>query len=446
MHRVMLVDDEPLALEGLALLIDWKREGFEICARCHCGKEALSKIQEAQPHLIVTDIKMQDISGLELISAARKSGYEGAFIIVSGYGDFEYARKAMNLGVAGYLLKPLDAKEAGEVLEHIRKDLIDKEIRNKLPIADYQQNVTALFMGQTERASMLPIGKWQIITWGIPLAYDVVNHLLEGLSQGGMRATTHIAGGREWLVLYDRDGIDNASILMLKQALFEIERDFILGEQVTHADEMYKQFCSLNTTLDDFEDELIKRCHDMARAVSLLQQDVFSQLADEMTIYCNLRGISSKAKAYELFFSLCSQQMEAKPDKHSSLLNLKDIKSLGLTAIRLLTPVPQKISDQVKAYVHRHHIKRLTLEQVADALGYNVAYLGRIFREETGIGFRDYLSDLRVTKAAEMMVSTTLPAHKIASEVGYSQYKLFLEHFKRQFGKTPVEFRQSISP
>ena len=138
MLRVMLVDDEPMALEGLALLIDWKKEGFSVCASCNSGEAALGALETAKPHLIVTDIRMQDMDGLTFMANARKRGYDGAFIVASGYSDFEYAKKAMRLGVAGYLLKPIDPVEASQVLEQVRKELIDKELKHKLPLAAYQ--------------------------------------------------------------------------------------------------------------------------------------------------------------------------------------------------------------------------------------------------------------------------------------------------------------------
>lgn len=169
MLRVMLVDDEPMALEGLAILIDWKKEGFSVCASCSSGTEALEVLMAAKPQLIVTDIRMQNMDGLSLMLNARERGYEGAFIIVSGYSDFEYAKKAMRIGVAGYLLKPIDAKEASQVLEQVRKELIEKEMKHKLPLAAYQQAVTELLMGQPVKHMAFPQGAWKLYTWGVPL-------------------------------------------------------------------------------------------------------------------------------------------------------------------------------------------------------------------------------------------------------------------------------------
>ena len=134
MLRVMLIDDEPLALEGLRLLIDWQSEGFQICGECASAKDALSMLRETKPNLIVTDIRMPGMSGLDLLDEARRVGFDGKFVIVSGYSDFQYAKQALQLGVAGYLLKPIEPADASAVLSHVRNKLINREAEGNRPL------------------------------------------------------------------------------------------------------------------------------------------------------------------------------------------------------------------------------------------------------------------------------------------------------------------------
>ena len=446
--RVMLVDDEPLALEGLALLIDWSKEGFMICASCDSGHSALELLSAARPHLIVTDINMRNMNGLQLMAAARERGYDGAFLVVSGYSDFEYAQQAMRFSVAGYLLKPIDPREASDVLEHVRKQLIGKELKHRLPIAAHQQDVTALLMGEHQKTDELPAGTWRMVTWGMPLPYEKVNGILDAFADTGVLATTHIVEGKEWLVLYGQQGIKDALLQELQKTLSDMPRDYLIGIEAETAEQMLEQYRRMCVQLNDCGAELIRRVQGLAQAVSLLQHDVFESHTRELNLFCQLRGSELASKAYELFYNLCVQQLEKDPVKLDVLLKEsgQDISLLGKNAMRLLTPVANRISDQVKAHLQEHHLKRLTLENVAVALGYNATYLGRVFREEMGIGFREYLSDYRIKKAAELILTSTQPVHKIADMVGYTQYKVFLAHFKRQYGRTPMEYRQGISP
>jgi len=149
-----------------------------------------------------------------------------------------------------------------------------------------------------------------------------------------------------------------------------------------------------------------------------------------------------------LFRTCLCQQLADRPDKLSVLLreNTKDIKALGDMAMSLLAPVPERISDQVLSYMESHYTAQLTLNSVAAALGYNATYLGRVFREEMKTGFRDWLNDMRIQKAAEMLKGSSLPVHQIADKVGYAQYKRFLAQFKQFYGQTPQEYRRKLNP
>jgi two-component system response regulator YesN len=124
MYKVILVDDEPLALEGLKLAVDWKSLGYEIVGECGDGEEALSLIAALDPDLIITDIRMPGLDGLGLIERAinHDGGYL-KFIIVSGYGEFEYAKAALRFGIQHYVLKPVFQEEMAEVLLEMRRQL-----------------------------------------------------------------------------------------------------------------------------------------------------------------------------------------------------------------------------------------------------------------------------------------------------------------------------------
>lgn len=108
MLKVVLVDDEPWALEGLRTIIDWEELGFQICQCCQCGEDALEAVQYWKPEVLVTDIRMPDFSGIELIGRLRKAGLPTTVVITSGYSDFDVAREAINYHAYQYLLKPLE--------------------------------------------------------------------------------------------------------------------------------------------------------------------------------------------------------------------------------------------------------------------------------------------------------------------------------------------------
>ncbi|MBT2290760.1 response regulator [Paenibacillus albidus] len=131
--KVLLIDDEPWALEGMQIWVDWEELGFEVCGVCGNGAEGLKLMEEWEPELVMVDIHMPVMDGLEMIREWRQRGkLSTKFIILTGYSDFDYARKALKYGVARYLLKPLDEEEAELEIRAIQRELQDERERRHI--------------------------------------------------------------------------------------------------------------------------------------------------------------------------------------------------------------------------------------------------------------------------------------------------------------------------
>ncbi|MED4784403.1 response regulator transcription factor [Brevibacillus choshinensis] len=127
MYKVLLVEDERVIREGLKTLIEKVTTGFAVVAEAEDGKEALHYLRTEMPDLIVTDIRMREVDGLAMISKIREMYEELPIVIISGYGDFQYAQKALKYKVSDYLLKPIDRIELVSTLEKIRQSLERKK-------------------------------------------------------------------------------------------------------------------------------------------------------------------------------------------------------------------------------------------------------------------------------------------------------------------------------
>ncbi len=123
MYRIVIIDDEPVVREGISRNIDWHKHGFELCAACRDGREGLEAIERHQPDVVLTDICMPFVDGLEL-AAWISERYPGTrTILLTGYDEFEYAHEAVKLKVSGFLLKPITAAELRVELERLRAEL-----------------------------------------------------------------------------------------------------------------------------------------------------------------------------------------------------------------------------------------------------------------------------------------------------------------------------------
>ncbi|MFR9235265.1 MAG: response regulator, partial [Eisenbergiella massiliensis] len=147
MKKVILVDDEKLVAEAIRRQVDWESCGAVLCRVCLNAFEALKAVEEVRPDIIITDIKMPVMDGLELVRRVRESDPYPEFIILSGYGEFELAKQAMKEGVKQFLLKPCSEEDIRRAIQSALREL---EIKNaNLETAVYKDGIRTALLRQT---------------------------------------------------------------------------------------------------------------------------------------------------------------------------------------------------------------------------------------------------------------------------------------------------------
>ncbi|WP_334074025.1 response regulator transcription factor [Paenibacillus sp. A14] len=152
MFSVMIVDDEPKLRLGLQTLIPWKELGYEVTDTAASGKEALRSLEEVVPDLLVVDIRMPGMNGLQLLQEIRQRGWNVHAVVLSGYADFEYARRALQYDVEGYLLKPVNKEEMSALLEKLHARLAAEQLEKQVQRETYTREwlVYSLLSGSFE--------------------------------------------------------------------------------------------------------------------------------------------------------------------------------------------------------------------------------------------------------------------------------------------------------
>ena len=131
MLKVVIIDDEPIIVEGLIRTIEWEKKGCKVVGFAYDGAEGISLIQKEQPDIIFSDISMPKIDGLTMIAGVKSQFPDTYITILTGYRDFDYAQKAISLGVSRFLLKPSKMDELEEALsfmvQELKKNKSDEE-------------------------------------------------------------------------------------------------------------------------------------------------------------------------------------------------------------------------------------------------------------------------------------------------------------------------------
>jgi two-component system response regulator YesN len=165
MFKLLIVDDELYIREGLKALIKWGELGFEICGLAENGQQALKLIEETKPDVIITDIKMPLINGLELIKEVKeKIRLDIKFIVLSGYCEFDYAKQAMRYGVKNYVLKPIEEEELEIIVKELYHELVnekkDKEANLKAVNALSEISLKTILKSEADRESVDNVKKF----------------------------------------------------------------------------------------------------------------------------------------------------------------------------------------------------------------------------------------------------------------------------------------------
>lgn len=159
MLKVLLVDDEPFIMQGLKVIIDWENEGFEIAGTVSNGKEALQFLENENVDLVIADIRMPEMTGLELLETLRKDKKSDVyFVILSGYADFSYAQQAMQNDCTDYILKPVDKEMLLKVLNKVlvlknEKNQIDED-NKKMKQAYLARHLISLIQGKYDDVNL----------------------------------------------------------------------------------------------------------------------------------------------------------------------------------------------------------------------------------------------------------------------------------------------------
>lgn len=382
MFRVLLADDEVLALEGLQTLIDWNKYGFEVAAVARDGAQALAQLREIQPDLVVTDLYMPLLDGLGLMEAARQEGYTGEFLIVSGYSEFSCAHRALSLKAAGYLLKPIDTEEAEKVVRNVYQKLSSRltSTKRKEAFCDYHSQVTqALTLAWNDAVCLPTNAYWQLITWGAPIPYEVSLALVEAATRCGVTATVHIIREEEWLLLQAAQPIDAG-----------------LPERIA------------------------QRVQQQGRSPCLLP---------------------SELKPHQFFAAReAFQNRRQKENKLADMLPREKLNRLSAhksheSAVEALLRMAKEPGGET-----------LTLESAAHKIGYNTAYLGRLFKKEMHQSFQNYMKQLRLTRIAQALLEQPeISAQELALQSGFYDYPTFYKCFKSKYGCSPDQYRVMYS-
>ncbi|WP_010250591.1 response regulator transcription factor [Acetivibrio cellulolyticus] len=405
MYRMLIADDEPFIVEGLKYIMNWEEFGIELIGTASNGFEALELIKKGGADLLITDIKMPKMSGLELIQKVKELKLNTRFIILSGYDDFEYLKESIKLGIENYLLKPINCEELEETIVNARNKLESQNLQNSYSNKDMdiiKNNILYRWVTASisesellERASLLDI----------PLEYSKYVACILRLFP-------------------NTDAGDDLYVLIQKAE--EICANAIKS-------------CNSGVIFCTPENNIVFIMNDLEESHNLARHCI-SNLKDDLNVNCFIT-IGSIENDYKIVSRSYFRALELQ--QHSIIMPANSILDY-LSFMKRSTEKNESISPLIKRvleYVKNNHSSDLSLKTLAIDFNANSNYLGQLFKEETGEYFSDYLNMVRINKAKELLQSTGKSTKDISVDVGYKDVNYFYKTFKKYCGVSPSEFR-----
>lgn len=257
MLKVLLVDDERIVVEGISSLVDWKRHQTTLIGTARNGLEAIRLMENDLPDIVITDIRMPGLDGLQLVEQAIQNGWDVRFIILSGYNEFDYAKTAMKYGVKHYLLKPCSEEQImdalGKVAEEIRQERkkanfvqsIQERLDKVLPFAKEQflkELITNKTYGKKEWGDYVKLFRSQLDVTNIQLALFMFEGEVEFEHMFALKNIAEDICGEELLKWSITIG-DNVVLV-----LNETERH-TLFKKIEQIREVFQQYYKIGTTV-----------------------------------------------------------------------------------------------------------------------------------------------------------------------------------------------------
>lgn len=481
MDKLLIVDDDDIEREGISSLIDWPRYGIKMVGTAWNGIDGLEKIEELRPDIVLTDIKMPGMDGLEMIRQARPRYPDTIFVILSGYGEYEFTSQAMQEGIRHYILKPCDEEKIITVLGNVQEELAAQRAKSVqahrtrmlLPRAREQIFRDMLL----ERVDLKATGPQQLLAE------------LKGMERQVITLAFRLDGGFDYMEQFI---VGNMMTDLLPQGTLllsaEVRTDLFLLVDASAEDSLESAVGRLRKEFRAFQPKSLRAV--ATHIGSLAQLPRMYEQAEELLYLADMEGLE------------CLLRYEQKGQPSAHLVDYQAIRDadnyetilFSLHLARLKLQLMGRGVEEIKRYftivwkmlAGDASLPELTLEGFADALAtrkglswqdngksrsillaaykhindpnvslqvlaseelyMNEEHLGRLFTKLTGMRFSAYVESCRMEQARQILrVQPDMKISTLAEVVGYSadgQY--FSKIFRKVFGMSPKEYRDSL--
>lgn len=502
--RILIVEDEIKIRTGMSRLITSHTQ-HTVVGEAKNGAEGLELIERLRPELVISDIRMPVMDGLEMLKEVQKRGIRSHFVILSGYSEFEYAQKAIRYGVDDYLLKPLAPEDVTEILNRVQEKISEEETESGQTTEGLIRDI--LLGGKQEGSeSCSRLEKTGAFVSGMPI-YVAAGYIggtgtkyCQGLRQQMEKLKEKhpelriyyfmVENSREFFLFVQGETQEEELKKRLTRRLYQnvtpqdepvwifgsvreaaklqkiAERrkdDYLYGMKLGYRHLLTEEEIQKIQTKEfqypvQFETSLQTAiCRETPERVRR-EAEAFQKYAGEME--CAPKYIKKTYKKMLAFLEYVCHEVNADAYKllqnqdleraMSEQFTLGEFETCFRRAIDIIADAKDKKQDirnyaiqRAISHIREHYRENISLEQLASRLELTPEYLSALFNREVGINFSTFLKRFRISQAKRLLKGTDQKIYEIAQQVGYNDPKYFNRVFKEEIGVSPGEYRQN---
>ncbi len=506
-YQVLIVDDEEIVCRGMAQFVKWQEHGFSVSGIVYLAEEGLKYLEHHHIDVIFLDIRMPQMSGLEMLKIIAEKYPSIKTVILSGFSEFSYAKEAIRYGAYDYLNKPVNLKEIENLLDRLALELDKEEKESTVKRSRLEALLLSIARGHSkinsvEQYEFPPISNWyglsmemmprglteetilqykddlrQEIELVIPDAI-ILNNQIYGmfalipfqdpveissfiniLEQAGQRNGGWFFGGSKYKNGYLElpDAYDEAEqALRYNKAregcgiIWYKNIEMLFPKEVPEMSEVAGELVSMLTNPEErdkavsYMEMLLNNLLDKQLSMLQIQTACIGGLIE---LNGNLQNLKLKTiDLRESLNSILERILLCHDFQGTKACILDYVKKLS---DKLCEADEQQISKgiiyDIQMYIKRHYQEPITLQHLAEQFYLHPNYLSRLFKEKTGQNFIEYITEIRMNKVKEMLEDPDAKISDISQAVGYENPRYFSKVFKQTTGVTPSEYREQIT-
>ena len=399
MITMLLVEDERFERTSLAACVDWELIGIEIIGEAANGSQGLSKVLEVKPDIVLTDVKMPGMDGIEMSRRIRNAAPEVKILFLSSYDDFEYAKQAIDLNISAYLMKPVNETELLRVVKKVADEINEKKLERML-LSKEQDHLSRNL--------------------------NLARQALVGRMLSGVRALESDARslGLDWLL------VPGQRFLLVLCGYAPVALHPI-----------------------DAEIDRLSRQIGKVYAYSV----VLCLNAEQMAVLCGIGRDDDQRAAGRVGHALREFFEARAADVRTTLMTGNDVAAMYAALMKKNVRSPYSLSDrkgqskeqivrEIERIINEQYAMPLTLESIAREMHFTPNYIGALFKSITNASVSSRLLAVRLERSKRMLKEKkSLPLGKVAEACGFGSITYFHTMFKRATGMTPSKYRQSTA-